>query len=227
MLQKHLENPWFSRLWILQEIQLGTRSSIIKCGEHEITWALFCRAILCIDGTRHGIPSELKESISFITDTCLYIPSASLYEILWCQVGRECADDRDRIYGLLNLLPPILGARLQVDYIKSQREIFQSFTRTRMEQVQRLELMRSCRLQENWRPSWVPNLGKGVAANVVPDACGYLASGLSAAIIRTDATTDFLDVTAIRVGIIENVSEHKFTSLDDINEFIIEKGLQE
>ena len=44
-----LERPWFSRLWITQEVQLANDSARLYCGRDSISWYHFRRAVLALD----------------------------------------------------------------------------------------------------------------------------------------------------------------------------------
>jgi hypothetical protein len=51
-----LKRLWFERMWVLQEVQLGSHRSILQCGEDFILWQKFRHAILCIVSKRHKPP---------------------------------------------------------------------------------------------------------------------------------------------------------------------------
>lgn len=53
-----LRRSWFSRLWVLQEVQLANQQTVAQCGNDIISWYLLRRAILALDG-RRALPEEL------------------------------------------------------------------------------------------------------------------------------------------------------------------------
>ncbi len=47
-LDTFLRRPWFSRLWVWQEIRLAKNNAIAICGSDTIPWQSFLQAIFCI-----------------------------------------------------------------------------------------------------------------------------------------------------------------------------------
>ncbi|POS70143.1 hypothetical protein DHEL01_v211464 [Diaporthe helianthi] len=43
-----LERSWFSRIWIIQEIQLAAIGAIIQCGREQMLWSCFRSAVTCL-----------------------------------------------------------------------------------------------------------------------------------------------------------------------------------
>lgn len=43
-----LARPWFTRVWIIQEIQLARHGAVIQCGQEQIPWSHFRSAITCL-----------------------------------------------------------------------------------------------------------------------------------------------------------------------------------
>lgn len=43
-----LHSPWFSRLWIRQEVQLALSAAVITCGHSQVPWPVFLRAFVLI-----------------------------------------------------------------------------------------------------------------------------------------------------------------------------------
>lgn len=43
-----LARPWFTRVWIIQEIQLARRGAVIQCGQEQVPWSHFRSAITCL-----------------------------------------------------------------------------------------------------------------------------------------------------------------------------------
>ncbi len=64
------EVPYMKRLWIVQELTAASVKSVIKCGDEEISWPLFRRAILCIYSKHRGIPEGPRLSIESVAEIC-------------------------------------------------------------------------------------------------------------------------------------------------------------
>lgn len=122
-----LSRPWFDRLWILQEIQLDSDRSIILCGEGEIPWSLFRRAANSLFAKIRGVPERIRKRIvSGIAHISDYLLEQSTHELLLYHANRKCSNDRDRIYGLLSLLPEATARSSKVDYTMPMADISQS-----------------------------------------------------------------------------------------------------
>ncbi|KAI3324409.1 HET-domain-containing protein [Xylariaceae sp. AK1471] len=217
--------PWFQRLWVLQEIHLGSRRSIIKCGEQDVEWALFRCAILCIDNKLDDVPDQVRDAINEVRKICDYTFASSLENFLGDHMIRKCRDDRDRVYGLMNLLPPGLAKLIQVDYSKSAIEVFEHFILVRISQVQRLELLKYCCLYKTQGATWVPNWTWNTRL-AVPDILCFLASGRSAAVTKL-ITAGVLEVSAIHIGNVQLISDLGCGTISDIARFLKKLGLDQ
>jgi hypothetical protein len=91
-LQKFLEQPWFSRVWVLQEVILPPKATVV-CGRHAIPWQLLEAACNAVKLTLSLPPALVCRSYG--TD---------LWSLL-CST-RQCAatDVRDKVYGILSLI---------------------------------------------------------------------------------------------------------------------------
>ncbi|KAI0146177.1 HET-domain-containing protein [Xylariaceae sp. FL1272] len=196
-------NPYFERLWVLQEMQLASSASIVKCGKHEIDWPLFRRAIICI-GSRVHLPHDVRMGIRKLTDLCQYCFKPQPEYLLSRYALRKCSDDRDRIYGLLNLLPPSLAALVEVTYSKPTHEVYQQMMLARIQQVQRLDMLKYCDRRscahggnQTWVPDW--QYGHGL----VPYYLCFQASGVSGVTVQVK-DDGVLQVPAIYIGNIQS-----------------------
>lgn len=43
-----LARPWFTRVWIIQEIQLARHGAVVRCGQEQIPWSHFRSAVTCL-----------------------------------------------------------------------------------------------------------------------------------------------------------------------------------
>lgn len=124
-LQIIMWNPWFSRVWILQEVANAKRA-IVECNLGNIPARLFallpyamnvqvgeqCQAVLDI------MPSPLKSSSWWNQDR-------SLCNLLW--KFRECqaTDPRDRVYALLGMSSDLKDTGMKAEYAKDERAVVQ------------------------------------------------------------------------------------------------------
>jgi len=128
-LHSFLGNRYFSRLWIIQELLLAQDAYFICC-EVWLRWNDIKEAIALI-GPIHfdRLPNS---KWLFLTEwdydptkrvVSRSQPRLSLRDCLLRYAGNECADPRDKIYGLLGLLKKHIGLP-SVDYDKSLQEVF-------------------------------------------------------------------------------------------------------
>ena len=145
--------PWFTRVWIVQEVVLSRASITVWCGFHHIPWiALSVLITFCCKRLlpAYGGPREKITAYSGQTDT----PSILIFITEWHQELRKqelpphdsrgdsigtrwlkllnlagnnfkATDPRDTIYGLLGLLGPgELPPEMQPDYGLPVSEVF-------------------------------------------------------------------------------------------------------
>ncbi|KAI1120026.1 heterokaryon incompatibility protein-domain-containing protein [Nemania abortiva] len=193
-------------LWVVQEIQLGSKDTIVKCGEKELKWSLLRRAIPVIDAKRKGVPDRVRvrESYQLLLMMCRNSYDEDLLRFIGEMSYRECHDDRDRIYGLLNLLPPDLASLIEVDYSKSVSEVFEDFVSARIRQAKRLEFFACCSPNDNSRCSWVPSMWYETH-DPAPSTVCFRACGMSAAIAEHGPQGQ-LNVSAISIGSVGDVA---------------------
>ncbi|KAK1671000.1 heterokaryon incompatibility protein-domain-containing protein [Colletotrichum godetiae] len=114
-----LARPWFSRLWIIQEVILSHDPWVV-CGNDMTTWDVL--SLACLNLWTCGISRWLEEKINFGNrivgtrkDHCELVQRLSemkaaydnlmppLFDVLVEARGAECYDSRDKVYGLLGV----------------------------------------------------------------------------------------------------------------------------
>lgn len=166
-LEAFFHRPWFERLWARQEIALGAADAVLLCGASSIAWAKFARAAVFLDrkakDPRHPRFRRWTARTALVADTAA--PRVSGLGHLLRQMQRTgCADPRDRVYGVLGILPPAargLAARIAPDYRKPVVEVYKELVLAEMEVTRRADLVSECRRADSTcpgrRPSWVPD----------------------------------------------------------------------
>jgi len=127
--------------------------------------------------------------------------------------NRECSDQRDRVFGLLGLMPPGLRRRMPANYSLDVGEVYKRATLALIEHFGRLDALRVCDDtgyddRAITAPSWVPDL------IMPPPSVGSIRQQFSAGISRCTARQvddDVLEVLGIRGGTISAV-ENTFSS---------------
>jgi len=214
--------PWFCRLWVFQEIQLANKNALVLCGHDEILWYHLRRAILMMY-QKIGIPQELKGPLQIANRTARRGIGASLEELLATSAERQCTDPRDKLYGILSIAPPLFASRIQPNYSLSATEVYKDAFLTHLHLVNRLDVLRLCKLEGNQDkgPSWLPNwFAPGNIA--FQTTSGNRAAGLSQAQVQY-TSPNILNATGVQYATICTVSNpisgHTEDAINTIHEW--------
>ncbi|KAL8848583.1 MAG: hypothetical protein Q9221_006416 [Calogaya cf. arnoldii] len=155
-----LNRPWFSRLWIWQEVFLARNGAKVICGDDTISWEDLCKAIYALFlQLKPEHIQGLKKSVDRAAQIVLMDDRLSLKEILERTKDAQCSDQRDKIYGLLNLVAESQKFGIQPDYTKTTVEVFRDLMLTSIFEYHDLTFLSRCGLQDERGklPSWVPD----------------------------------------------------------------------
>jgi hypothetical protein len=133
--------PYFFRLWIVQELRLASQHSLIQCGDDTLTLSELRRATEALSDAEY-VPALLETYINWVY--FLTSPRTTLIELLTQGRHRQCLDMRDKIYGLLSLVPAQLAARIKPDYTISYQDVYKGFCLSYMNITARLDLLTLC-----------------------------------------------------------------------------------
>ena len=158
--------PWFSRLWVCQEIRLAKDNSILVCGSETVLCRTFFKAVFCLNFRRwdHVTNFESKK-IAQKTSQVMNLYGMEIKDGL-CKMIRKlhplkCSDARDRIYAVLSLLNRSdEGLKIEPDYTQTTAVIYKEFALKYIEHHQRLDMLANCGIPINLAvglPTWVPN----------------------------------------------------------------------
>lgn len=205
------DNPWFSRLWIVQEAALA-RSSVCFFGETQVTlvdilrlarWLLYKWSHLpnVSVSTYRGIVDAATIALAVGNEHGLFraVKSAAMTNCLLQYGQHRTSDRKDCVFAILGLWQMITKATmlpdtLQPDYKLSECEIFTRATRFAIQESHSLAMVRSiCEPPQEdegaeW-PSWVPVLDRdstaiGMAASLATE---YNAHNSTSAVFKFDA----------------------------------------
>ncbi|KAF5964064.1 heterokaryon incompatibility protein [Fusarium bulbicola] len=124
-LRAFMEKPWFSRVWVLQEVANAKRATV-KCNLGEMSTKIFallpyltdvevsqqCQYVLDI------MPGEMRQS-------SWWNKSRNLCHLLWKFRGCQATDPRDRVYALLGMATDIQESGIRADYAKEEQVVLQ------------------------------------------------------------------------------------------------------
>lgn len=173
-----LSRNYFRRMWIIQELAMNTDMTLFVCGDRQIpreaienasnlcmTYALDIMEALI--SSRHSPPSrDIYRNVvwreSYKINTLLALRSeAALESFLDLARKSDVTDPKDKVYGLLGLLPGSIAAAIIPDYAeaKSKQQVYIELAKAMLEHCDRLdEVLSWCAFSEEptW-PSWVPD----------------------------------------------------------------------
>lgn len=167
-IQDLLYRKWFTRLWIYQEIMMS-KEAVVTAGFSELPWFTFLSALYWTFRQPARIPS-----LSSIFDTeyndkyvkpILRSTTVTIDTIDFVQFSRHasCADPKDRIYSMLNLMSLDAHRRslgIIPDYSKTKEQVYHNFVQRYLLIVKSLRVLQLCELQKLSPnlPSWIPDL---------------------------------------------------------------------
>ena len=156
--------PWFTRIWIIQELAVS-KDALVICGDRSFTWADLARAAQFI----------LQHSLTAITQVDPRPPTKlenfrqahltrkddqPLLPLLLEARNAFATDDRDKIFALMTLSERETSGFVP-DYSLSIEEVFIKFSKYHIEKTDTLDILgavedHSYRLKKEL-PSWVPD----------------------------------------------------------------------
>ncbi|KAH8655773.1 ankyrin repeat-containing domain protein [Xylariales sp. PMI_506] len=127
-LEHVLTQPWFSRIWILQEVA-NARDALVYCGRRSVPASIFVVSpclidIRHVDNQRYQpilnlMPGPLKAKMNY--------HDRDLYSLLIRFSSARATDSYDKIYALLGICIDITHtSTLQADYNKSAKEVIRA-----------------------------------------------------------------------------------------------------
>ncbi|KAF7670978.1 hypothetical protein GT037_010942 [Alternaria burnsii] len=159
-----LQTPYFSRIWVIQEVMLSKAASVTH-GNHTMhSEDLLSSVNTLFSTTRAQQPMHWVQHFNSIKI------HESLYEVLLATKDCHCGDSRDRIYGLMGLVAEEEAERLPIDYNISVQQLYTGLalywltgsedrSRSRRSELLKLALLpKATPLLPSWVPDWAPQL---------------------------------------------------------------------
>jgi hypothetical protein len=168
-LENLFDRPWFKRLWVCQEINLARKAAIV-CGSRNLAWSDFRNFSLFFQQYCRGITSgKTRDNLTHISMLCHCEPInrlLSVTEIMDSTKTCECSDERDRVYGIFNLLNRNDDnlVKIEPNYSTTVSEVYREFAMANYEKAGDLGIMHFCKMNpekvktEVPLPSWVPDV---------------------------------------------------------------------
>ncbi|KAK3347051.1 heterokaryon incompatibility protein-domain-containing protein [Lasiosphaeria hispida] len=197
---------WFTRVWVVQEVNLANARAIVQCGHDEVLWVAFRRAALCLS-TKYHLPSkDFRGEVASIAGLATYDREAAYSQLVISIYNRDCSNQRDRVYGLLGLMSEGLRKRVPADYSLSVEDVYKSATLAQIEHFGRLDALRGCSDSGYGRaidaPSWVPDLI--LPPPTIESIRQQFSAGMSRCLAR-HIEPDILEVAGVKADIITTI----------------------
>lgn len=210
----------------MQEAQLASERSVVQCGFDEVPWPLLRRAIICLFLKKSGPPTAMVRQLRYAMDCAQFLRGMSVDRLLQMSSFRACSDPRDKIYGMLSVMPHNFTACIRADYSLSVETIYSDVLLSYTQHFKRLALLQQCARVDGdgaW-PSWVPFWKEPLNVMNTTDRA-FCASGLSSAHVLQRGS--ILQVMNVRFGDVltsEVVPLEPDPSLQDMINYLSQLG---
>ncbi|KAF6783209.1 heterokaryon incompatibility protein, partial [Colletotrichum musicola] len=175
-----LSRPWWSRVWVVQEVWSASDRAILQCGQQTIRWKTFQRAMTFHDhwdeigyslmdsqNNRAGIWTQLRRRYGLAIHLCkMTLLGGKLSDLLWNTWDRDATDPRDKVFAVLGLVGDG-DTRLLTspDYGKGVRQVFCETARDIIYAEGSLDILLAAgspkgECDGGVLPSWVPDWRK-------------------------------------------------------------------
>lgn len=179
---KLLHLPWWSRIWVVQELVLAQKATL-AVGSVSVSWELISGfyqsyskhlppGACCHSSVTWKMASRLWDDIVLMRLTFSTLQSTrdelvqhrnkqadtALWNFLWLLRHKEATDPRDKVYGLLGLLTSQSPPFLVPSYLVSTAEAFSKCMAALIRSSNNLKALVGPRLDEPGLPTWVIDL---------------------------------------------------------------------
>lgn len=199
-----LRRQYWWRIWVVQEVTCGRRSTIY-CGDDEIEWEALDRVCDIFKENEHFLNKLFYKNHSYVRTLIAggpkslqlsrYSPTNTtppLLELLTTHKGKKSTDPKDKVFALVGISRSrdTFG---KIDYSKSIREVYSHTAHHIISTTNRLEVicLKQHDVPEYNLPSWAPNWTRSPSSTATLVGLHhreppFRASG------DTEAITDFL-----------------------------------
>ncbi|KAH8725744.1 hypothetical protein GQ44DRAFT_202306 [Phaeosphaeriaceae sp. PMI808] len=188
-----LMRPYFTRVWIRQEVGLASHA-IIHCGPQMLEWETFRSCVAWLSykpyyasAVSAGKLRHIQDHIRLVDRLCKWKPGIIRYASLrFYLADAQCTDPRDKIFATLALLrsdEQQLG--ILPDYSQGTEQVYTEVARRALIRHKSLNILETCAMScrildiPSWTPDWsVPMQHFGTLQSPW-SACGWISSMIS------------------------------------------------
>jgi hypothetical protein len=147
-----LKRKWFERLWVIQELAMAQRATVM-CGQCEIAWEAIRGAadtlMSYVLSPEHGpignLPFLYTLGISSVTDVSLSNTSdrSNFLSVLYGVKDAIATDARDRLYAVKSLMD-VEETDIDIDYSRRVEVVYREWAKKRIQRTKSLEVFSVC-----------------------------------------------------------------------------------
>lgn len=156
-LRSLITRPWFTRLWIRQEVALASKV-IVVCGYYRAEWEDVDKVAILLEHSSARVYIRLRD-ILFVRSVFYFHGSDELSYILHRSSLCGHTDHRDLVYANLSTSSAIKSLHIKPDYTVSVAAVHKDLVKKYIQHFGNLDIFRSC--DSNTAPrdfeSFVPN----------------------------------------------------------------------
>lgn len=219
-----LRRQYWWRIWVVQEVTCGRRSTIY-CGDDEIEWKALDRVcdifkehevfLLKLFYKNHSYVRTLIAGGPKSLQLSRYSPGNTvppLLELLTSHKGKKSTDPKDKVFALVGISSSrhTFG---KIDYSNSMKEVYSHTARHIISNTNRLEVicLKQHDVPEYNLPSWAPNWTRAPSSTATLVGLHhreppFKASGDTTATVAFLAAGDVLKVTGTVIDTVKDVS---------------------
>ncbi|KAL8288449.1 hypothetical protein RB597_000519 [Gaeumannomyces tritici] len=181
-----LLSPWWSRVWVVQEVAVAREPVTIRLGDVSAPWDLIARAAKhpCLlpesksqssgatAGQQEGqLPPEYAKVLQHFARAIVNIETLRarwldgggypMLSLLQEFGSRDATDERDKVYALMGLAGTDNPVAISADYAMSVKDVYKQTAVSLLDSTHALAFLAGNQTRKNRRdlPSWVPDWG--------------------------------------------------------------------
>lgn len=167
-----LARPYWSRVWILQEVLLSRERAMMCCGSFRVPWI---RVALFLEKMHTGLLSVTKGTAGNVTEgTAQNVTKGAARNVIWrgsktpsslavmhlqrqrgrkfsfldylvLAQSRNCSNARDKVFGILGVCDSESIEEIEANYSKPVKDIYRDTARYLIQKDQNLDVLSACK----------------------------------------------------------------------------------
>lgn len=206
--------PWFSRLWVLQEVS-AIPDVVVICGTVELVWDMVGLTAEYLTSQRdlfdemRFCQTKIWGAVS-LRDRSLH--SGTMLDLLSIARTLHVTKAEDTVYGLLGM-PAFTSGKfpLRADYSKSLSQIYREVVEVSLRSLQSVEILASVQHApkiESDMPSWVPRWNREKICHVILYSIRHIKKGNASGDLEfsysIDHDSQVLEIPGLRFDVVES-----------------------